>query len=646
MFRGLAALLARLRALTLPTWLRPSLPEGLTSRLPRTLPQWAGPAAIFAVGFGVVAMLGMVQMTSTPDFCNQCHNMKPYYQAWKHSKHNQVACIECHISPGIAAEAKKKFEALSMVAKYFTGTAGTKPWGEVDDAACLRCHERSLLTGRKAYLAASFDHRPHLAESRDGLRLRCTSCHSQLTRAEHISVQTSTCALCHFKNQPLNQGKAACLTCHEVPEKVTTRQGVTFDHRQVDKLGMACDRCHGNVVRGDGAVPKERCLTCHNDPKLLERADDMAFLHEEHTSKHKVDCQHCHLTIEHGKLSPKAPVANHEAASDCRSCHGSGHSPQQDLYAGVGGRGVPPMPNAMYTAGVTCRGCHDEAPGAVIRVASLDDGPTGPVIPKAGPAACMSCHGPGYGRLQTAWKTSVDGRVAALKGQLQATAGGMGFEPPKAWEDARANFLLVERGHGVHNMNFAFALLDKSFDQMNEARKARGMGAMARPWKYIPGGGNACMNCHTDIEGQSGTFAGQAFRHGAHLGRAALGCDDCHRSHAERAPDEVVRFGPDGCQSCHHRNARAVTVAACSSCHGDVMRKGPMGPDRFSHREHDDAELTCKDCHSLAGGDPRPPKSACRSCHDEGVLRRRFAGVPASTVPVAAHGAVSAHGQP
>ena len=51
------------------------------------------------------------------------------------------------------------------------------------------------------------------------------------------------------------------------------------------------------------------------------------------------------------------------AAPDCASCHRSGHSPQQQLYAGIGGRGVDPMPSTMYLAGIHCEGCHLELPG-------------------------------------------------------------------------------------------------------------------------------------------------------------------------------------------------------------------------------------------------------------------------------------------
>ena len=91
--------------------------------------------AALVLGIGLVALIFAVQASSTPTFCGSCHIMKPYYESWKHSKHSKIACVECHISPGIGAEVRKKYEAVSMVVKYMTGTYGTKPWAEVDDAA-------------------------------------------------------------------------------------------------------------------------------------------------------------------------------------------------------------------------------------------------------------------------------------------------------------------------------------------------------------------------------------------------------------------------------------------------------------------------------------------------------------------------------
>ncbi|MEK7330764.1 MAG: cytochrome c3 family protein, partial [Candidatus Eisenbacteria bacterium] len=329
-----------------------------------------------ALGIGLIGMLFMVQVSSTPTFCGTCHIMKPYYQSWKDSKHNQVACVECHIAPGLTSEVRKKYEAVSMVAKYFTGTYSTNPWAEVDDAACLRCHERRLLEGKEVFHNVVFDHRPHLTESRRGLKLRCTSCHSQIVQGSHISVTPSTCALCHFKGRKPNEGIGRCLTCHEIPDRVVSTAGVAFDHSQVRRLDMDCRSCHAGVVRGEGNVPRERCLTCHNQPDRLAELGNRDLLHRMHVTEHKVDCMNCHLQIEHGRAPPPAVahaggdaagatggevVAEAAGATACASCHGSGHTPQQDLYAGIGGRGLPRTPGPMYLAGVTCEGCHNPA---------------------------------------------------------------------------------------------------------------------------------------------------------------------------------------------------------------------------------------------------------------------------------------------
>ncbi len=580
------------------------------------------------VAFGIVALLGFVQVSSTPSFCGTCHIMKPYYASWKHSKHNKVACVECHISPGITAEVRKKYEALSMVVKYVTATYGTKPWAEVDDAACLRCHARRLLEGKVEFNGTTFDHRPHLTESRRGLRLRCTSCHSQIVQGTHLTVTTSTCALCHFKDQPPNDKLGACLRCHQIPERVTAATGVAFDHAQVAKLGMECTSCHGGVVRGDGAVPKERCLGCHNQADRLEKYGDKLFLHTMHVTKHKVDCQGCHALIEHGKPTFSSPVtvaeagvtttaeapahAGTEPPNTCQTCHGLGHSAQEKLYTGTGGRGVPRMPSPMYLTGVTCQGCHN--PAFSTRTAASQEG--GPQQAPAGVVACMACHGPTYGRIFTAWTSGVRERTDALRRQMEATLPAMGVEAPQAWDDARSNFALVSKGLGVHNINYAYVLLDKAFDQMNDARRGRGMGALSRPWPYIPRE-STCMSCHLGIENQSGAFGGRAFAHGPHLVVGKLDCQKCHRPHAERPSVEVVRFGPDGCTSCHHQNLKSASFSECARCHGDINNRTFVTfRGEFSHRQHAKIGEECQSCHQIQTGDPRPWKSNCTECHE------------------------------
>jgi nitrate/TMAO reductase-like tetraheme cytochrome c subunit len=569
--------------------------------------------AAFVVGFALVGLVGFVQMSSTPSFCGSCHIMKPYYQSWKHSSHNKIACVECHISPGITAEVRKKFEALSMVAKYFTATYGTKPWAEVDDAACLRCHERRLLEGRVDFNGVNFDHRPHLTESRRGLRLRCTSCHSQIVQGTHLTVTVSTCALCHFKDQEPNRGLGACRKCHDVPDRVRTPAGNPFDHTQIATMDMTCSSCHGNVVRGDGHVPKRRCQSCHNQADRLAKYSDGLFLHRMHVSEHKVDCQECHDEIEHGIPSQQAMADAHSAArpNTCQSCHGAGHSPQQLLYTGVGARGVPPMPGPMAAVGVTCQGCHN--PEFSARTASF--GPENPFKVAAGVVACMACHGPAYRPIFEAWTEGIARRTGALREQLNATAAALGRGAPRVWDDARWNFQLVSEGRGIHNINYAYVVLDKAFEQMNEARRAKGLGALSRPWPVIAGG--ACLSCHLGIERQSGSFNGSAFAHGPHLEQAKLACETCHRKHAERPKFEVVRFGSEGCSGCHHKGLTPSNFKQCSNCHGDVTKRTyTTFRGEFSHQQHLEIGEDCVSCHAIQAGDPRPARSHCTECHN------------------------------
>jgi predicted CXXCH cytochrome family protein len=590
-------------------------PEGPVSRLRSLLDSGPfralGLLTAVLIGIGLVGLGAAVEVTSQPRFCGSCHVMKPYYQSWKHSSHNKVACVECHIAPGVTAEIRKKWEALSMVARYFTGTYGTNPWTEIEDAACLRCHERRLLMGKEMIGDVQFDHSNHLSEMRRGKTLRCTSCHSQIVQGSHIAVTTSTCILCHFKGQPPDQGTARCTLCHRIPQKKFQLDGITFDHADVARFGMECTWCHSRPPDSDGAVPKERCITCHNQPSRLEKYGDTDLLHRKHVTEHKVDCMTCHLMIVHvTPLTAKtaaervalAETRIHRAATDCRGCHEAGHSPQLALYTGTGGRGVPSIPSPMFEAGVRCEGCHMTLPGQNAPVNRASD------------VSCMACHGPQYRKIYEGWKEGSARRTAAVAGELAATERALGASAPAPLEDARANVDLVRQGHAVHNISYAYALLSRAHDDINEARRARGLAALPRPWKE-PAYASPCLACHEGIEDQSGEIFGFRYVHEPHVITAKIQCTVCHRPHAERSPGEIVRYGATGCIGCHHK----APVGDCASCHTDVRKKTVKSfRGDFDHGLHiDDAGETCTDCHDVTVTPPRLKKETCKQCHDD-----------------------------
>ncbi|MCH5375069.1 MAG: NapC/NirT family cytochrome c, partial [Planctomycetes bacterium] len=303
--------------------------------------------ALLLLGGTLVGFSGWY--TSRPDFCRSCHIMEPYYVSWQHSSHNDVSCIKCHFPPGAGEKIRGKMAGLIQLLKYVTKTAGPSPSAEISDASCLRsgCHETRLLSGRLDFNGIPFDHRPHLQELRRGKQLRCTSCHSQIVQGSHMTVTATTCYLCHFKDQHFNEGLGSCTRCHQIPhEELDLGGGVSFSHNLAYERGVDCANCHGDLIRGNGEVPLERCTVCHNREDDLKQIDDHDFIHRKHVTEHTVDCLSCHLTIHHSLDSH--PLAN--AASDCAACHPNHHQTQVNMLAGTGAKTIHPrMANRLIS---------------------------------------------------------------------------------------------------------------------------------------------------------------------------------------------------------------------------------------------------------------------------------------------------------
>ncbi len=580
--------------------------------------------ALIFVPVGIAAAFVGMQTSSQPAFCGTCHIMKPYYESWKTSTHNDVPCVECHIPPGITAELQKKYEALSMVVKYFTGTYGTNPWAEISDEACLRpgCHEQRLLVGREVFQNVLFDHRPHLLEMRREKKLRCTSCHSQIVQGQHIAVTESTCFLCHFKDTRLNEGTARCTICHEVPEKLITTAGLSFDHAEVKRLGMECTLCHNNVVKGDGDVPQERCFTCHNDPARLARISDVELLHRMHVTEHKVDCLNCHLEIQH-----KIPKELEVIATSCETCHvGGGHSPQRDLYVGIGGKGVAPQSAAMYLAGVRCESCHIVSHEGR-RLAS--------------DVSCMSCHGAQFFRIYQDWQTTLSHRLqktkellAHVKPILAAFEGAVPQSAQQRVQRAEENILFVEKAHAVHNPGYASALLWKAYEDLQQALTEVGLeDPLTAPWVQAPYQ-TKCTACHLSAVTISSETSDGTFRHEPHVVRRGLECTQCHQEASYREPQHGVQ--KLSCATCHPTAERMAQLTSqdCFQCHqAQIPSRSKLV--RFPHEQHISLGVNCAICHEnvtqeshldflrSGRGVPQMGHEFCAQCHASDVPPQR-----------------------
>ncbi|OGF58723.1 MAG: hypothetical protein A2Y62_13145 [Candidatus Fischerbacteria bacterium RBG_13_37_8] len=565
---------------------------------------------ILLIAFGFLFIVFTMQMTSTPRFCGTCHIMEPYYRSWQTSSHRAVACVECHIPPGITSEFQKKYEALSMLVKYVTATYGTNPWTEIEDESCLKCHERRLLVGTELFQNVLFDHRVHLTEMKRGKKLRCTSCHSQIVQGSHIAVTESTCFICHFKDQKFNEASARCTLCHEIPDKVMTRSNLAFNHAEVKKYAMKCEWCHASVIRGDGIVLKERCYTCHNDPVRLNEFNNIERLHQAHVTEHKVECNQCHLEIIH-----KSDERLELAAPPCAKCHFESHSYQRDLYVGIAGKEVHPRPSIMYHAGVGCEGCH------------FLPSKKGAAVANANEISCMACHGASFRKIYFTWKNYLQDLMAQTEKVYTAALSKVNRNN-EYMQEADANLKMVKQGIGIHNVEYSSDLLNETIELVNKALEQEGKQKSPLNPEKIPYD-VPCWGCHLGIQKAKVTALGNDFSHKIHVFSNKTVCFECHNQHEPDKFKMPVTFKKEGCASCHHKTEKP---DKCKRCHAGIKSPIMLGKDgipavlkfkagtEFNHSMHiDDLGLNCFDCHGIKTADDAKMQllvQKCKDCHE------------------------------
>ena len=514
---------------------------------------------IAAIVLGLVGSIGFYKYSTSPHFCNSCHIMKPYYDAWKTSKHKDVACVKCHYAPGKAQDILwQKFQAMSQVVKYVTRTYSSRPFAEIKDSACLRdgCHSKRLLEGKVSFgKGITFDHRPHLQEVRRGRQLRCVSCHSQLVVGRHIEVTLDTCYLCHFKERVTGRNLdplGGCTSCHTPPTKTFKIGDIEYNHQDfVNRPGVTCQNCHVDSIQGTGDAPKERCFTCHNQPEKIERYDDIPFIHENHITAHNVACFHCHTEIKH---TTKTTIYSKPQGSDCSACHVNMHPRQAELYKGTGGKSDIDMPSPMYLAQVDCIGCHIVSNGHGAHAKKPVD-----VTYTASESACLKCHDENYKGMLDEWKAAINESVSALEPSFTSAESIFeqltGNEPDYSrlkhlYNDARYNYDFVKSSSGLHNIYYSAHLLQNSRDWLNDLAKEAD-----KP--ITPAGDSSLLDssyCNTLCHSRVGVklpetvdYEGLEMPHRDHID-TGLVCSDCHtiKRHKQLSPKE-----DRVCNTCH-----------------------------------------------------------------------------------------------
>jgi nitrate/TMAO reductase-like tetraheme cytochrome c subunit len=521
------------------------------------------------------SLLFFVKVTSQPTFCRSCHVMEPYFAAWETSTHNNVTCTECHIPPGLEGTIHSKFLAMSMVANYFTGVyKRSKPWAEIEDRSCLRsgCHDTRLLQSTVEFKNVKFDHKPHIEQVRRGRQLRCTSCHSNIVQGEHISVNESTCFLCHFKPDTTGvyTALATCTNCHNPPTGAMAAD-TSFDHTEMLARKASCSDCHASEVAGDGFVPRERCNSCHAQVAHIERYDEHEFVHQMHVTDHKVECTACHIQIRHGKEA----VALASSERTCSQCHGKPDDAIERVWRGDL-PGMPLSPSSMSKAGMECASCHV---GDVHAIGGDKPSPT-----------CTPCHDPEFQNLWTRWDEPLQRRIKELESKAVSLE-------PSVRDTMLAALDMYRRGNPLHNPEMIEHL----------SAKIEGQNVLTSA---------SCNSCHPAAGDALVMYGGNTFDHRKHS--TANKCEQCH-STSQETHGRLVMTKND-CNSCHHQSVAQGKVD-CSSCHATQAAVFNGKIPAFAGAEPSfkvDLDIACTDCHETRGASvSRDVAPMCVSCHEE-----------------------------
>lgn len=581
----------------------------------------------------LIIFIGLFAYSESPSFCGLCHNMKTYVDSWKSSSHREVSCLSCHRAPGILNHLKGKWVDLELALSYFlVGKGFKKLHYEVDDGNCLQkgCHRKEDLMGEMVFKNVRFPHGSHLGELRRGMRLRCTSCHAQLVQGLHLTVHETNCVICHFyrvgprgEEECISCAVGGCKACHVEPKGDINIQGWNFNHRKYIARGVECESCHMNVVQGDGHVPEGKCLQCHKEPPPLAMKTHSLLMHRTHVTDHKIECSECHTPIRH-EIAPILTMVHSHTV--CDRCHiKEVHQATRDFYRGVGGIGVSDSPSLMFLTNIECFACHRKREETFTALFTTK------YVERAMGETCVSCHGEGYDETLKQWQILLSKamresyqRISRLEEILIQLEGKRGKTPEfkkaqNLLHEARHNYNFVHLGKGIHNIEYAFKLLNVANSKTEEAMAILEKSYQPKEFKMQM---DCTTLCHIGMEERSVPFNEIQFSHKTHVEHMGLRCPQCHSPRENHGKTYFMN-----CKECHHRKE---TKIKCEDCHLSAkllfLGKGGIGVQERSSPKL--GKVECTHCHPSVSEKKRESfekiKERCLECHDRTYAERLF----------------------
>jgi hypothetical protein len=273
----------------------------------------------------------------------------------------------------------------------------------------------------------------------------------------------------------------------------------------------------------------------------------------------------------------------------------------------------------MFTTNVDCIACHrkGEESQAALHTTKYAERAIG--------EACVVCHGEGFDDTLKHWKALLSKtengtnqrifNVQKLLYEFEKTRGSSA-EYRKAQtflNEARHNYSFVLLGRGVHNVEYAFKLLNAANSKTEQTLAAIDKGYKPQEFQTKM----TCTTlCHVGMERRVVPFNDIKFSHETHVVRNALKCFDCHSLRENHG-----KTFQKNCAKCHH--GKEIKQVRCEDCHASVKRlvqgKGGIGVKERPSNKLDAVE--CIDCHRGVSTKKKDTfdaiKKRCIECHDQ-----------------------------
>ncbi len=364
------------------------------------------------IGVVAISLLSGVALkaTSSPEFCSSCHEMNPEYVTWQVTSHNKVACVTCHIPPGIVSLVEHKLASIKQLSEHITGNIPQPIVMHeiIENSVCEQCHSSMRKVTPSGDILIPHD--KHLAQG-----IACVACHGgvahgfvaqrgltdkkdydtwtiakadKVTKFDETKTAMEVCLECH---EQANQGKKPWLTHEGVSKTEEQRIAHSEENKKTaaETTGkLSADSKTEATVHGTTTLnlPITKCAGCHTAIPTPDnhRALSWGTTHGITASKDVSDCAQCHSRQnERALVTAATSVVDYARKNNfCADCHAkrpAGHFADKKAW-------LPTHNVVIKNKGAgNCLVCHDFDKPKEVK-------PEVTSILSTNPVYCNQCH--------------------------------------------------------------------------------------------------------------------------------------------------------------------------------------------------------------------------------------------------------------